>query len=185
MVRMSKFEKASINLLTQEDQIDEKSLKNFIDKYGTKTKDRDGRILLMSFVLKKQYKSICFLIKNNCDINTQDKNEMYCLHFTAIHGFYELSKLLLQAKCDLEIKDNWGNTPPYGEQYKFSLKRLYTKPQLGCGLRVIIISVFCLEKQPFDGKNRLIIPLLNRPFHHLLSKGLNAWQAKTMRSAKI
>lgn len=127
MVRMSKFEKASINLLTQEDQIDEKSLKNFIDKYGTKTKDRDGRILLMSFVLKKQYKSICFLIKNNCDINTQDKNEMYCLHFTAIHGFYELSKLLLQAKCDLEIKDNWGNTPPLWRAIQVLFKTIVHK----------------------------------------------------------
>ncbi|MCG8698482.1 MAG: ankyrin repeat domain-containing protein [Bacteroidales bacterium] len=53
-----------------------------------------------------------FLIENGLNLNIIDKETgRNSLHFAAMYGYENTSRMLLKKKININHRDNWGNTP--------------------------------------------------------------------------
>ena len=51
------------------------------------------------------------LINEGVDVNERDYNNLTALWYAAQEGRYEMARILIEHKADLEVKDKYGNTP--------------------------------------------------------------------------
>ena len=75
-------------------------------------KDENGFTALHYACDEGNFKIVDILIKSNCDVNSKtitDKKTQ--LHLTAKHGFFDISKLLIENGAVINIGDNEKNTP--------------------------------------------------------------------------
>ena len=75
-------------------------------------KDENGFTALHYACDEGNFKIVDILIKANCDVNTKTiTNKKTPLHLTAKHGFFDISKLLIENGAVINIGDNEKNTP--------------------------------------------------------------------------
>ncbi|HWW38565.1 MULTISPECIES: ankyrin repeat domain-containing protein [unclassified Pedobacter] len=76
---------------------------NAVDKYN--------RSAIFHAILIKSKEVVVMLLKELPDLNFKDNKGWYPLHYTAQEDLPEIADLLIQAGADLEVKDDYGNTP--------------------------------------------------------------------------
>jgi uncharacterized protein len=87
-------------------------LNSFIKKYPLNSIDRDGRNMLMNFIIENKVEFANYLIEHGIDLSIQDNNGYTCLHFAVQEKNIELIKIILEKsdKSILDITDNYGDT---------------------------------------------------------------------------
>jgi len=94
--------------------------------------DRENRSAIFYAVLSKSMKVVRQLLKSNPCLNLNDKKEWAPLHYAAQNYLTDIAKLLIDKGADIEIKDDYGNTPLWkatfasqgkGEMIKFLLSK--------------------------------------------------------------
>ncbi|PBI92400.1 Ankyrin repeat protein [Flavobacterium sp. ACN2] len=85
-------------------------IKDFLEKYGLDSVDRDGRTFLMSAVLDGDASIIKNLLLLGCDINKQDEQGLTALHLSAMNNKIDSVKILLDFKANINLVDNIGNS---------------------------------------------------------------------------
>lgn len=65
----------------------------------------------MHAVVDNKIEIIKALIKMGADINLQDSAGWSALHFTASEYLPEIAKYLIENNAEVDLKDNYGNTP--------------------------------------------------------------------------
>ena len=85
----------------------------YVAKYGINSVDRDGRTLLINFIVEHKTEFSLELIKNykDLDIDLQDVNGWSALHFAAQENDVNCLKALIDKKATIDITDKHGNTP--------------------------------------------------------------------------
>lgn len=88
---------------------------SFVDKYGCDFVDRDGRNLLMNFIVEGKSTFAIELIKqykmNGLNLDLQDDSGWTALHFAAQENSPEIIELLAGSKANLNIQEENGRTP--------------------------------------------------------------------------
>ena len=75
-------------------------------------KDENGFTALHYACDEGNFKIVDILIKSNCDVNSKTITDKKTpLHLTAKHGFFDISKLLIENGAVINIGDNEKNTP--------------------------------------------------------------------------
>ncbi|KAF2331061.1 ankyrin repeat domain-containing protein [Flavobacterium ginsenosidimutans] len=85
-------------------------IKDFLEKYGLDSVDRDGRTFLMSAIVHGDVSIIKELLLIGCDMNKQDEQGLTALHLAAINDKIDSVKILLDFKAKIDVVDNIGNT---------------------------------------------------------------------------
>lgn len=85
-------------------------IKDFLEKYGLDSVDRDGRTFLMTAVVDGDEKLVKDLLALGCGINNKDTQGLTALHLAAINNKVDVVKVLLSFDCDVNIVDNIGNS---------------------------------------------------------------------------
>lgn len=88
---------------------------SFVDMYGCDFVDRNGRNLLMNFIVERKKKFAIELIKkyegNGLNLDLQDNSGWTALHFAAQENIPEIIELLAKSKANLNIQEENGRTP--------------------------------------------------------------------------
>ena len=88
---------------------------SFVYKYGCDFVDRDGRNLLMNFIVEGKSTFAIELIKqfkmNGLNLDLQDDSGWTALHFAAQENSPEIIELLAGSKANLNIQEENGRTP--------------------------------------------------------------------------
>jgi len=87
-------------------------IKSIIGSAGINSTDRDNRSILMNCIIENKIDFIKELLSyEGIDLNIQDNNGYSALHFAVQNGNLDVVSLLLENKADIDVQDNWGNTP--------------------------------------------------------------------------
>jgi len=85
---------------------------DFVNKYGVNSVDRDGRNILLNFIIEHKIDFALKIIKlDGIDLNQQDKNGFSALHFSAQENLIKITKALIDESVKIDILDQNGNTP--------------------------------------------------------------------------
>lgn len=88
---------------------------SFVDCYGCDSIDRDGRNLLMNFIIEGNKDFAIELIKkyegNGLNLDLQDASGWTALHFAAQENIPEIIEILAKSKANLNIQEENGRTP--------------------------------------------------------------------------
>ncbi|MCH6234196.1 ankyrin repeat domain-containing protein [Cognataquiflexum rubidum] len=95
------------------DQTDFSKVEVFVEKYGINSVDRDGRNLLINFIIEHKSNFAIKLINEfkELNINKQDKNDWSALHFAVQENDLKVVTTLLKKESQVDIVDENGNTP--------------------------------------------------------------------------
>ena len=107
-------------------------VKDFLSENGIDTKDNEGRTAIINAAFYNNTKLLKWLIENGADINKLDSIGFSALHFACQEGHIESVKILLDNEPNVNLVDNYGNTPAWvtimnwrgGENFPI-LKMLY------------------------------------------------------------
>jgi ankyrin repeat protein len=80
--------------------------KDVIDQF-----DKSNRTAIFHAVLADSKDMLAQLFKDSPDLNWKDNKGWYPLHYAAQQYLIEIAELLIYAGADLEVKDDYGNTP--------------------------------------------------------------------------
>jgi len=90
----------------------------FKNEYGINSVEKqDKRSLLMYCILQKKENFAIDIIKENVDINYQDKQGYSALHFAVQENLQNIVFALLDKNADVNISDINGNTPLWRAMY--------------------------------------------------------------------
>ena len=106
---MKSFDDRSLYRLLSKNILDE--VKEFIDRYGVDSVDRDGRTLLMTAVTERKNEIVRFIVELGGDVNAKDYQGFSALHFAAFRDNDVAAEILLDAGANIGSKDTQGNTP--------------------------------------------------------------------------
>ena len=73
--------------------------------------DKDKRTAIFHAILAASKEVVVQLLIDNPDLNWHDSKGWYPLHYAAQQYLVEIATLLIEAGADLEVKDDYGNTP--------------------------------------------------------------------------
>lgn len=73
--------------------------------------DRYGRSLVFHAVLANAVDVLSSLLEQRPNLDTRDNKGWSSLHYASDNKFIEAANLLISAGADIEIKDDYGNTP--------------------------------------------------------------------------
>jgi ankyrin repeat protein len=73
--------------------------------------DNDKRTAFFHAVLAGSKEVFQLILNCNPELNTKDKKGWYPLHYAAQNYSVELASLLIQHGADVEVRDDYGNTP--------------------------------------------------------------------------
>jgi ankyrin repeat protein len=85
-------------------------IKDFLEKYGLDSVDRDGRTFLMSAVVDGDKEMVKNLLILGCGVNNKDYKGLTALHLASINNKVDALKILLSFGADVDIVDNIGNS---------------------------------------------------------------------------
>jgi uncharacterized protein len=85
----------------------------FVTKHGIKSIDRDGRNLLINFIIEHKIDFALKLISKNkeLNINEQDKQGWSALHFAVQENVSKVVDAILKKGGIVDIEESYGNTP--------------------------------------------------------------------------
>jgi len=90
---------------------DFETAKKTLTEFGINVSDGDGRTALINSVIENKIEFIDWLLDNGADINAQDRGGYSALHFVGQERLTEIGTHLLNRSPNLELRDNYGNTP--------------------------------------------------------------------------
>jgi ankyrin repeat protein len=90
---------------------DFETAKKTLRDFGIDAEDGSGRTALINSVIGNKIEFLKWLIDNGANVNAQDRVGYSALHFVGQEKLMELGKLLLSKNANLELHDNYGNTP--------------------------------------------------------------------------
>jgi ankyrin repeat protein len=73
--------------------------------------DKDGRTAIFHAILIASKDMIVQLLKDKPNLNIKDKKGWYPLHYAAQAYLIEILNLLIDNGAEVEVKDDYGNTP--------------------------------------------------------------------------
>ncbi len=85
-------------------------IKDFLEKYGLDSIDKDGRTFLMTAVIDGTEELVRSLLTLGCEVNTKDKQGLTALHLAAINNKINVVTILLSFGADINIVDDNGNS---------------------------------------------------------------------------
>lgn len=110
-----------MNLLNEDEMFDlfeEKDfskVENFIKKYGIDAVDRDGRNLLINFIVEGDKKNALKLIQayqeKGLDLDQADSEGWTPLHFAVQEGLFPIIEKLIEAGASINKQEEYGRTP--------------------------------------------------------------------------
>lgn len=110
-----------MNLLNEDEMFDlfeEKDfskVENFIKKYGIGAVDRDGRNLLINFIIEGDKKNALKLIQayqeKGLDLDQADSEGWTPLHFAVQEGIFPIIEKLIEAGVSINKQEEYGRTP--------------------------------------------------------------------------
>ena len=74
-------------------------------------KKKENEYLLHRAVINKDLKHVKSLIKEGWDVNEKDYNHWTPLHYAAQDGLYDIAEFLIISGAEIDVKDDYGNTP--------------------------------------------------------------------------
>lgn len=97
------------------DEQDFSATEEFVAKYGIEAVDRDGRNLLLNFIIEKDEDSIMQLIQRyqnqGLNINQVDNNGWTALHFAVQERKFSIIKKLVEMGAVINAQEKYGRTP--------------------------------------------------------------------------
>ena len=99
------------NLRHNISQRDFETAKRTLQEFGINVQDSDGRTALINSVIENQIEFVKWLVDNGADINIQDRGGYSALHFIGQDRLTEIGKFIISKRPNLELRDNYGNTP--------------------------------------------------------------------------
>ena len=109
--RPKKVDRKVDNLRYNINQGDFETAKRTLKEFGINFLDGDGRTALINSVIENKIEFVNWLLDNGADINIQDSGGYSALHFVGQERLVEIGKQLLNRNPNLELRDNYGNTP--------------------------------------------------------------------------
>lgn len=100
-------ESMTIDIQTQENE----KVKTILKDVGIDTCDGYLRTALIWSAFYGNEILLHWLIDNGANVNHKDRNGDSALHFAAQQKTVECAKILIEKGADIEIQDNYGNTP--------------------------------------------------------------------------
>lgn len=91
--------------------LDHITIQAIIQNHGIDAYDEDERTALIWACFFGQTELLHWLIKNDADVNRQDKIGYTGLHFCGQEKNFEVAKILLDSGADPNMKDQHGNAP--------------------------------------------------------------------------
>ncbi len=92
-------------------QDDFSKIEEFLGIYGIDSVDRDGQNFLMTCIVENKKDFVIKLLELGMDINAQRHDGYSALHFAVQEGYIDLVEILLDKKININLQDDWGNTP--------------------------------------------------------------------------
>ena len=139
---------------------------SFVDKYGCDFVDRDGRNLLMNFIVEGKSTFAIELIKqykmNGLNLDLQDDSGWTALHFAAQENSPEIIELLAGSKANLNIQEENGRTSSL-----FVLHLLYPKYFIKILILPLSRSLMILFSRIWRTRSRVrlnSLPISSKPF---------------------
>ncbi|MHA4895358.1 ankyrin repeat domain-containing protein [Pedobacter sp. PWIIR3] len=86
-------------------------VENWSSINGVDCVDNDFRSLLFFAIFSDSFTAVERLISNGAGVNLKDGLGWYPLHYASQRYLPEVVKVLVHAGADLEVKDEYGNTP--------------------------------------------------------------------------
>lgn len=90
-------------------------VENFIKNYGIEAVDRDGRNLLVNFIIERDKKNALKIIQTyngkGLDINQADSEGWTPLHFAVQEGIFPIIEALVNAGVVINKQEVYGRTP--------------------------------------------------------------------------
>ena len=90
-------------------------VENFIKKYGIDAVDRDGRNLLINFIVEGDKKNALKLIQayqeKGLDLDQADSEGWTPLHFAVQEGLFPIIEKLIEAGASINKQEEYGRTP--------------------------------------------------------------------------
>ena len=133
-------EKAEDLMFELFDEDDFTKVISFVDKYGCDFVDRDGRNLLMNFIVEGKSTFAIELIKqykmNGLNLDLQDDSGWTALHFAAQENSPEIIELLAGSKANLNIQEENGRTPLFIAIFDRNVKSAITLLENGADIKV-------------------------------------------------
>lgn len=110
--KIEQFENDIFDLMF-DDKSNNKDLISFLERYSSDMRDRDGRTILINFIIENKNEFALYLINNKADLSIQDNEGLSALHFAVQEKNIEIIKsiLLKLDKNQIDIQDKYGNTP--------------------------------------------------------------------------
>lgn len=93
-------------------QDDFEKVKDFLERYGLDSRDRDGATFLMTCIVEDEYNFVVNLLELGTNVNAQQKSGYSALHFAIQESNLPILNLLLGVnEIDLNLQDKYGHTP--------------------------------------------------------------------------
>lgn len=105
-------ERNCLHLVLSSTKMSNKVFEMLVDsKIDINKQNKMGRTPLIMAVLKSNFAICKLIIERKCLVDTQDMYGNTALHYTCIHGWYNLAKLMLANGADITLRNKNQETP--------------------------------------------------------------------------